>query len=141
MAFVVLFIFWVWMYQVRLLTALFLGFQSMSTIESFFRVVTTTSDGALYLVIGTLVGAVLALILFSTTVIGMPLLLDREYDFVTAIITSIRSVLKNFAPMIGYGIIVTVLAILAMLPAFVGLLVVLPVLGHATWHLYKKVIA
>ena len=141
MAFVVLFIFWIWMYQVRLLTAIFLGFQSMSTIGAFLRVLTTTGDGAAYLLVGTLVGAALALVLFSTTVIAMPLLLDREHDFVTAIITSVRTVVTNPVPMLAYAVIVAAAAILALAPAFLGLLVVLPVLGHATWHLYRRVIA
>jgi uncharacterized membrane protein len=140
MAFVVLFVFWIWMYQIRLLTAIFLGFQSMSSVEAFLRVLTSTADGMLYLAVGTIVGAVLAMILYSTTVISIPLLMEREYDFVTAIITSIRAVLANPVPMIAFGIIVTLLSILAMLPLFLGLIVVLPVLGHATWHLYKRTI-
>lgn len=141
MAFVVLFIFWIWMYQVRLLTALFLGSKSMASVEAFTGVVTTTSDGLAYLLTGTIVGGVLALVLFSTTVISMPLLMEREYDFVTALITSIRAVITNLIPMLMFGAIVTVLAFIALVPFFLGLLIVLPVLGHATWHLYKKVIS
>ncbi|MGI9401668.1 MAG: DUF2189 domain-containing protein [Rhizobiaceae bacterium] len=140
MAFVVLFIFWIWMYQIRLLTALFLGSSSMSSVQSFLDVISSTSDGFAYLFTGTIVGGVLALVLFSTTVISMPLLMDREYDFVTALITSIRAVLANLIPMLTFGLIVTILAFLALAPFFLGLLIVLPVLGHATWHLYKKVI-
>lgn len=141
MAFVVLFIFWIWMYQIRLLTALFLGSKSMSSVEAFTGVVTSTSDGAVYLLTGTIVGGVLALVLFSTTVISMPLLMEREYDFVTALITSIRAVFANPIPMLMFGAIVTFLAFIALAPFFLGLLIVLPVLGHATWHLYKKVIS
>jgi uncharacterized membrane protein len=141
MAFVVLFVFWIWLYQVRLLMALFLGFKSMSTIASFIDVVTTTTEGMAFLAVGTVVGGILALVLFSTTVISIPLLMEREYDFVTAIITSVKTVTLSPAPMIAFGIVVAVLAILALLPAFLGLLVILPVLGHATWHLYRKAIA
>lgn len=141
MAFVVLFVFWVWLYQVRLLTALFLGFKSMSSMEAFLRVVTTTGEGIGFLAVGTLVGGFLALVLFSTTVISIPLLMEREYDFVTAIITSVKTVIGSPVAMIFFGALVTVLAIVAMLPAFLGLLVVLPVLGHATWHLYRRAIA
>ncbi len=141
MAFVVLFIFWIWMYQIRLLTALFLGSQSMSSIEAFTDVITSTSDGLAYLATGTIVGGVLALVLFSTTVISMPLLMERSYDFVTALVTSIRAVITNLVPMLTFGFIVTVLAFIALVPFFLGLLIVLPVLGHATWHLYKKVIS
>lgn len=141
MAFVVLFVFWVWLYQVRLLTALFLGFKPISTIDSFFEVVRTSREGLGFLATGTLVGAVLATVLFSVTVIAIPLLMERENDFVTAIVTSVRTVLANPVAMLGYGLVVTVLAVAAMVPMFLGLLVVLPVLGHATWRLYKRAIA
>ena len=125
MAFVVLFIFWVWIYQVRLLLALFLGFKSFATVADFITVVTTTTDGVSFLIVGTIVGAVLALILFCATVIAMPLLLDRDLDFVSAIIVSFKAVFASPATMIGWGIAVTVLAILAMAPAFLGLIVVM----------------
>ncbi|MEZ5812403.1 MAG: DUF2189 domain-containing protein [Rhizobiaceae bacterium] len=141
MAFVVLFIFWIWIYQVRLLLAIFLGFKSFSSIGAFVHVVTATPEGLAFLTVGTAVGAVLALVLFSSTVIAIPLLLDREIDFVSAIITSFRAVIENPVTMVGWGLAVTALAILAMLPAFAGLLVVLPVLGHATWHLYRRAVA
>lgn len=141
MAFVVLFVFWVWLYQVRLLTALFLGFKPISTLASFLHVVQTSSEGMAFLATGTLVGAFLATALFSLTVVSIPLLMERENDFVTAIVTSVRAVFANPVPMLGFGFVVTALAILAMAPMFLGLLVVLPVLGHATWRLYKRVIA
>ena len=136
MAFVVLFIFWIWIYQVRLLLALFFGFRSFASIGEFAMLVTTTADGLAFLAVGTAVGALLAFVLFGSTVIAMPYLLDREVDFVTAMIASFRTVVRNPVPMLGWGIIVAGLAFLAMLPAFLGLLVILPVLGHATWHLY-----
>ncbi|MEZ5789590.1 MAG: DUF2189 domain-containing protein [Nitratireductor sp.] len=141
MAFVVLFVLWIWLYQVRLLTAIFLGFRSMSSIDAFIEVVTTTSQGISFLVVGTVLGGILATVLFASTVVAIPLLLEREYDFVTAIITSFKAVIQNPIAMLSFAAIVTVTAILAMLPFFLGLLVVLPVLGHATWHLYKAVIA
>jgi uncharacterized membrane protein len=140
MAFVVLFIFWIWIYQVRLLLALFLGFKSFSSIDAFVTIVTTTPEGLGFLGVGTLVGAGLAFILFSSTVIAIPLLLDSELDFVSAMITSFKTVLKSPVAMLGWGIVVTVLAVAAMLPAFLGLIVVMPVLGHATWHLYQRAV-
>lgn len=139
MAFVILFVFWVWVYQIRLLVALFIGFNTPSTLSGFVEVVLTTPAGLWFLAVGTLVGAVLALFLFAATVVSMPLLLDTELDFVTAIITSFKAVTRNPVPMLSWGVIVTVLSFLAMAPAFLGLLIVLPVLGHATWHLYKRV--
>ena len=89
---------------------------------------------------GNVVGAVLALVLFSITVISIPLLLDREADFVTAMITSVKTVTTNPVPMIGWGVFVTLAVIVSSVPLFLGLLVTLPVLGHATWHLYRRVV-
>ena len=141
MAFVVLFIFWIWIYQVRLLLALFFGFKTFSSVGDFLTLTTTTGEGLGFLFTGTLVGAFLAFVLFSSTVIAMPLLLDRDIDFVSAMITSFKTVFKNPVPMIGWGIIVTALAIIALLPAFFGLLFILPILGHTTWHLFTRAIA
>ena len=141
MAFVTLFVFLIWMYQVRLLLALFLGFRSFATFGEFVAVVTTTPDGLMFLAIGNLVGAVLSLVLFSLTVVSFPLLLDREVDFITAMITSVRAVVTSPLPMIGWAAVIVVLLIVAALPLFLGLLVVLPVLGHTTWHLYRRLVA
>jgi len=141
MAFVTLFVFIVWMYQVRLLMALFLGLSSsVLNFNQFIVQVLTTNEGILFLLVGNAIGAVLSLILFSLTVVSFPLLLEREVDFVTAMITSIRAVIASPTPMIGWAAVVVVLLVLAMLPLFLGLLVVLPVLGHSTWHLYRRVI-
>lgn len=141
MAFVVLFIFWIWIYQVRLLMALLLGFRIPATLNAFADLVLFTPEGLTFLAIGTVVGAVLATILFSATVISMPLLLDHDPDFVTAMLTSMRTVLENPAPMLTFGFLIAMAAFLALLPAFAGLLVVLPVAGHATWHLYRRAIS
>ena len=93
------------------------------------------------MVVGTAVGAVLAFCLFSLTVTSLPLLLDRELDFITAMIFSFQSVLQNLVPMVGWGLMISGLMLLGMLPFFLGLFVVLPVLGHATWHLYRRVMS
>lgn len=69
------------------------------------------------------------------------MLLDREMDFISAMIYSFQSVMQNFVPMVFWGALVTVLMVLAMLPLFLGLFIALPVLGHATWHLYQKVMS
>ncbi|MEX3010119.1 DUF2189 domain-containing protein [Hoeflea sp. TYP-13] len=140
MAFVVLFIFWMWIYQVRLLLALFLGFKSISTIPRFIDVITSTHEGMLFVGVGTISGAILSFFLFSATVIAMPLLLDRELDFISAMIVSFKTVFKSLVPMVSWGIIVVALAIIGMIPAFLGLIIVLPILGHATWHLYEAAI-
>ncbi|ODT06328.1 MAG: hypothetical protein ABS58_11935 [Mesorhizobium sp. SCN 65-20] len=140
MAFVMLFVFWVWMYQIRLLMALILGRSSYATIDRFAHLVLTTNEGWIFLGIGHIEGAALALVLFSITVISIPMLLDREVDFITAMLTSIRTVLASPIVMLGWGLIVTVAVLAACLPFFLGLLVVLPILGHATWHLYRRAV-
>ncbi|SDT89122.1 DUF2189 domain-containing protein [Stappia sp. ES.058] len=140
MAFVVLFVQIMWMYQVRLLLALFLGFQSFSSFSAFVEVLVTTPEGLMFLLIGNIVGAALSVVLFSLTVVSFPMLLDREVDFITAMITSVRSVVTSPGPMIGWALIITVTMLLSMLPVFAGLLVTLPVLGHTTWHLYRRLV-
>lgn len=93
------------------------------------------------LAVGSVVGGVLAFFLFSISVVSFPLLMDREIDFVTGMILSIQAVSSNFLVMACWAFFVAVATLIAMLPAFLGLLVVLPVLGHATWHLYRALIA
>jgi uncharacterized membrane protein len=142
MAFVTLFVFVIWMYQVRLLIALLLGLNaSFSSLREFITVVLTTNEGLLFLAIGNAVGAALSLILFSLTVVSFPLLLDRDVDFVTAMITYVRAVVTSPLPMIGWAAIIVILLAVSAMPYFLGLVVTLPVLGHTTWHLYRRIIA
>jgi uncharacterized membrane protein len=141
MAFVTLFVFVAWMYQVWLLVSLLLGpHAAFSTLEEFITVVLTTKEGLLFLAIGNAVGALLSLILFSLTVVSFPLLLERDVDFVTAMVTSVRAVVTSPLPMIGWAAVIVVLMIVSALPYFLGLVVTLPVLGHATWHLYRRIV-
>ena len=138
---VTLFVFVVWLYQVWLLISLLLGPNvSFASPSEFLRVVLTTDAGLLFLAVGTLDGAALSLILFSLTVVSFPLLLDREVDFVTAMVTSVRAVLTSPMPMIGWAAVIVILLIASALPYFLGLVVTLPVLGHATWHLYRRIV-
>ena len=142
MAFVTLFIFVIWMYQVRLLIALLIGLNaSFSSLHEFITVVLTTNEGLVFLVVGNAVGAALSLVLFSLTVVSFPLLLEREVDFITAMITSVRAVVTSPLPMIGWAAVIVVLLMISALPYFLGLIVTLPVLGHATWHLYRRIVA
>ncbi len=140
MAFVTLFVFIVWMYQIRILLVLCLGFQNFVTVREFLHVVTTTPEGLLFLVLGHVDGAILSFVTFTLSVVSFPLLLDRDVDFITAMITSVKAVVANPKTMIVWAAIVTALMVLAILPAFLGLLVVLPVLGHTTWHLYRRLV-
>lgn len=140
MAFVVLFIFWIWLYQVRTLVALFAGLNPFSTPQSFVDFVFSTGTGWAFLAVGTTVGAFMSLALYSVTVMSIPLLLDREIDFMSAIIVSVKTVFQSPVVMLGWGVIVTFGAIAGIATGFLGLLLIFPVLGHTTWHLYKRLV-
>lgn len=137
MSFVVLFIFWNWIFIAHWLFAVFLQWHSISSLTIFWNVVTSTNDGFVFLAVGTVVGAVLASLLFSMTVIAMPLLLDKEIDFITAMLKSIDTVQKSPLVMLGWGALIAILVFVALLPAFIGIIFVLPILGHVTWHIYE----
>lgn len=141
MAFVTVFILVIWMYQVRLLMAVLLGMLGFgATLAEFINAVFGTSNGLAFLAIGHVVGAIMATILFSLTVVSLPLILDREVDLMTAMITSVGAVAKNPVPMLGFAALIVVALVAGMVPFFLGLVVVVPVFGHATWHLYRKVV-
>jgi uncharacterized membrane protein len=82
----------------------------------------------------------LSTILFSISVVAFPLVLDRDVDFVTAMITSVKAVAANPVPMAVFAAVIAAMLLLSALTGFLGLLVALPVLGHATWHLYRRVV-
>jgi len=135
---VVFFLFW--NFLAHMIFALFLGLSTMTNITSSFAVF-LTPDGMLMLAFGTLVGAGFAGVLFALTAVSLPMLLDREVDAVTAMITSVSVVLSNPVTMGLWGLIIAVLLFAGMVPWFLGLFVVLPVLGHASWHLYRCALA
>ncbi|MEM8582450.1 MAG: DUF2189 domain-containing protein, partial [Pseudomonadota bacterium] len=128
-----------WFFVAHMIFALFLGVSTMTNVSTSLEVY-STAQGLSMLAFGTLVGAVFALVLFMITAISLPLLLDREVDFVTAMITSVQVVVNNPGPMLGWAAIVAGLTFAALVPAFLGLFVVLPLLGHATWHLYRGIV-
>jgi uncharacterized membrane protein len=99
-----------------------------------------SGPGLAMLVVGSLVGAVVALAFYAITVISLPMLVDRDIDFITAIIASLASFRDNRPVLLGWAALIAVLLFVAMVPLFLGLLIVLPVLGHATWHLYRRAI-
>jgi uncharacterized membrane protein len=135
-----LFAFFIW---VDVAAAIYLGFFGLRRFDlvSLFTEALTTTHGLIFLVVGNAIGAVFAVLVFSTTVVSYPVLLDRDTDFITAIATSWKVVRTNPVPMLGFGFIVGVLMFLAILPGLLGLIVVLPILGHATWHLYRRVVS
>lgn len=99
-----------------------------------------TWAGLAMLVVGSIVGGLMALAFYSITVISLPMLLDKEVDFLTAIIVSLGTMRANSFVMLAWAAIIAVVLFIAMLPAFLGLLVALPVLGHATWHVYRRAV-
>lgn len=141
MAFVTLFIFWVWIYQVRLWLAITLQNASFSDFDGFLNAVFFTPQGWIFLAVGTCVGAFLSAVLFSVTVVAMPLLLDRETNFISAMLTSLRVVSESPVVMLGWAAIISVTMLLSLVPAFLGLIFSLPILGHTTWHLYQRAVA
>ena len=141
MAFVTLFVFWVWMYQVRLWLAIILKDASFSDIDGFLNSVFFTSQGWIFLFVGTCSGAFLSAVLFSLTVVAMPMLLDRDMDFISAMIVSVRAVTENPLVMLTWAAIISVTMLLSMVPAFLGLIFTLPILGHTTWHLYQRAVS
>lgn len=135
----VLFVAWVWSADV--IYNLTLGALRPTSMGSFARDLIDTRAGWALILIGNLVGAGFATVVLVLTVVSFPLLLDRDVGVATAVRTSIRACRQNPRVMALWGLIVAGLLLLGSLPAFVGLAVVMPVLGHATWHLYRKVIA
>ena len=86
------------------------------------------------------VGLLFAILVLTISVISFPLLLDRDVGLYTAVATSARAVMTNPVPMAVWGLIVAGALVIGSIPCFLGLIVVMPVLGHATWHLYRKLV-
>lgn len=132
---VIIVIFLFWFFLAHMIFALFLGLSTMTNVSSSFEVY-TTSNGLMMLGFGTAVGAGFASLLYMITVLSLPMLLDREVDFVTAMITSFQYVLTYPLWMFGWAAFIAVATFVSMIPGFLGLFIALPVLGHTTWHLY-----
>lgn len=140
MALVTGFSLFIWMDIAALLSFGFMGAQ-LFTFAELFDIILTTPAGWAFLVIGHAAGALIAFGVFSYSVISMPMLFDRDIDFVTAMITSVRFVKRNPRVMAVWCLTIAVLVAISLLSGFVGLLITLPVLGHATWHLYRRAIS
>lgn len=139
MAAVIVVFFLFWNFLAHMIFALFLGKATLTNVTTSAEVF-LTPEGLAMLAMGTAVGAIFATLLFALTVVSLPMLLDREVDFVTAMLTSFGVVTESPLVMLGWGALIGASLFLAMLPGFVGLFVVLPVFGHATWHLYRRAI-
>ncbi len=126
-----------WLVTAHLLYTSLFGPVPPASFAEFANNVIYTPEGFTLAFAGTAIGLVFALVVLATTVISFPLLLDRDVGAVSAVETSIRVTLANPAPILGWGFVVAVLLAIGTLPVFAGLAIVLPVLGHATWHLYR----
>jgi uncharacterized membrane protein len=124
-----------WVYQ-----SLF-GYGSPESLEQFLKDIFTTREGWTLIILGNAIGFLFAVAAFSLSVISFPLLLDHDVGAVVAMHTSIKSVLVNPVVMAAWGLFIAVALVIGALPFFVGLAVVMPILGHASWHLYRKVVA
>jgi uncharacterized membrane protein len=134
-------IFLLWLVAAWAIYMVTLGPETPASVASFLRDVFTTDAGWIMIGAGIGVGFLFALLVLAISIVSFPLLLDREVGVDTAMLTSIRAVIANPVPMAGWGVIVAAGLVLGSLPFFLGLIVVMPVLGHATWHLYREVVA
>ncbi len=133
LAFVAIF----WAKTAAFIYALHFGVQPVP-LDQILTAVTTTTRGLQFFVIGTAIGAVFATLVFTISVIAVPMLLDRDVDPVTAIIASVTAVTENPMPFLGFALMVVALIAVGIGTFFVGLIVTLPMVGHATWHLYRR---
>jgi len=134
-------LFLLWLGAAMAIYDLTLGPEPPASITGFIRDVLTTARGWTMIVIGIGVGFLFALLAMSISVVSFPLLLDREVGLGTAVMTSLRTIIANPGPLALWGLVVAGLLVLGSIPALLGLIVVMPTLGHATWHLYRKVVA
>ena len=134
-------IFLLWLVTAYTIYQATMGHEGIVALEAFYRDVFTTSAGRYLIVVGIGVGFLFAVVVLAISVVSFPMLLDRNVGLYTAVATSVRACLVNPLPMAVWGLIVAGGLALGSLPLLLGLIVVIPVLGHATWHLYRKVVA
>jgi uncharacterized membrane protein len=138
-----LLLFAIFMIWVAIANAIYIsnfGYAPPPSVEAFLYDVLTTRAGWTLIIVGNGVGLLFAIVVLTVSVVSFPLLLDRDVGAAVALLTSIRAVARNPLTMIVWGLIVAALLVIGSLPLFFGLTVVVPVLGHATWHLYRKVV-
>jgi len=111
------------------------------TLQDFVSRLFTTRDGWTLILLGNLVGACFAILVLAMSFVTFPMIIDRPVDVPTAVGTSLRAFAANWRVVLAWGVIVGTLLVLGSIPAFIGLAVVLPVLGYSTWHLYTRIVA
>ena len=139
LGFILLFALFVWLRMALMIYALFFGLNP-PPLGRLFTELFTTMNGFTFLLVGNAVGAAFAFVVFSITVVSFPYMLEKDVDPVTAVALSVSAVAKNALPLAGWALFVGIALFVSWLPFFLGLIVVLPVLGHATWRLYKRMI-
>lgn len=133
-------IFLVWLAVAEAIYIANFGYTTPVSIGQFVAEVFTTRPGWTLIIVGTGVGFLFAVLVLTISAVSFPLLLDRDVGAAVALFTSIRVVVANPVSMALWGLIVAALLVAGSVPFFLGLTVVMPVLGHATWHLYRKVV-
>ena len=135
-------IFGVWLFVAHALYVAHFGEDEQPiALAEFIRRIFLTPEGHNLIVVGNAVGFLFALTSFALSVVSFPLLLDRNVGMAAAIVTSVKAILKSPFTMALWGVIVALGLAIGSLPFLFGLAVVMPILGHATWHLYRKVVA
>jgi uncharacterized membrane protein len=135
-----LFVFVVWIATARAIYVANFGYAAPASIGAFIHDVLFTPAGWTLIIVGNAVGFLFAAVALTISVVSFPMLLDRDVGAAVALLTSVRVVVANPLTMALWGLIVAVVLLIGSLPFFVGLAVALPVLGHATWHLYRKAV-
>jgi uncharacterized membrane protein len=133
-------IFIAWLATAQAIYQSLFGVLAPSSITGFARDVLTTQAGWALIILGNGIGFLYALLVLVISVVSFPLLLDRDVGAAVALWTSVRAVAANPVPMAAWGLIVAVLLVVGSLPFFFGLAIVMPILGHSTWHLYRSVV-
>jgi uncharacterized membrane protein len=135
-----LIIFVIWVAVAQAIYIANFGYTPAALVPDFLRQVLTTPAGWTLIVVGNGVGFLFAVAVLAISVVSFPLLLDRDVGAAVAILTSVRAVLTNPLTIAMWGLIVAALLVIGSLPLFVGLAAVMPVLGHSSWHLYRKLV-
>ncbi len=133
-------IFIAWIASAQVIFAQIYGGYEITGIRAFLHDVLTTSRGWTLIVAGHVVGLLFALLAFAVSVVSFPLLVDRDVGAGVALQTSVQAVTVNPGTMAVWALIVAALLVIGSLPLFVGLTVIMPILGHATWHLYRRTV-
>lgn len=133
-------IFLVWIAVAQAIYVANFGHEPAAAMPDFIHRVLTTPAGWSLIIVGNGVGFLFAVAVLTMSVVSFPMLLDRHVGAAGAVLTSMRAVMANPVPMAAWGLIVAVLLVMGSIPAFFGLAVAMPVLGHATWHLYRKLV-